>query len=84
MFFNFLKKNVPTKEEVAKILKTSPEALEAFEKAYAAEELPSDSDNLFSTNAKDAAAMKEGILNACPQQINVIDRLKECAAVFGH
>ena len=59
-----------TKDEIAKILNTTPEALEAFEKAYKKEVLESENipENFFKINAKQAAELnkkednREGII----------------------
>lgn len=53
--FNTSKKR---KDEIAKMLKTTPEALEVFEKAYKAveEDTDHDEDNLFAMNSRQAAS----------------------------
>lgn len=54
------KKAALSKAAVAELLKTSPEALEAFERAYAAQALnyTNVSDNLFEINAKQASELR--------------------------
>ena len=46
-----------SKDDIAKLLKTTPEALETFEKTYQTKVLPlaDDDDNLFGMNAKQMA-----------------------------
>ncbi len=52
-------KNIISKDEVAEMLKTTPEALDAFENAYneASIREASESDNLFDVNSRQAASM---------------------------
>lgn len=50
------KKPAITREQIAEMLKTSPEALDAFEKAYAA--APIDTHNDFVVNSRDAKKMQ--------------------------
>lgn len=52
-------KNIISKDEVAEMLKTTPEALDAFENAYneASIREASKSDNLFDVNSRQAASM---------------------------
>lgn len=54
------KKEMLSCDEAAKLLATSPEALEAFEKAYAAHALQPEAidDNFFGVNSRQAAAIK--------------------------
>ena len=60
---NLFKKNSDVflqRDEIAKMLKTSPEKLAEFEKYYQTQVLPNlepESDNMFNVNAKQAAAM---------------------------
>lgn len=49
------KTSMLAKDEIAKMLKTNPEALEAFEKAY--EALPVEDHGIYAMNAKEAAAV---------------------------
>ena len=72
-FFKMIKKYSPTKEEISEILKTSPEALEAFERAYAVGSL-SDGYDEFPTNAKEAAEMNAGVPQSGFPQIEDIMR----------
>lgn len=52
--FNTSKKR---KDEIAEMLKTNPDALEAFEKAYkAVEDTDYDEDNLFAMNSRQAVS----------------------------
>ena len=52
--FNTSKKR---KDEIAKMLKTNPDAHEAFEKAYkAVEDTDHDEDNLFAINSRQAVS----------------------------
>lgn len=77
--FDFLEKKRSesiTKEELATMLSTSPEALAAFEQAYASKVLQADeaSTNFFDINSRQAAAMK----NSLPTQKNdTIDDIKK-------
>lgn len=66
-----------TKDEVAEMLKMSPEAYEAFEKAYASNVLQTNiSDNFFDVNAKQAAEEKSGVIfNADESLSNIINRI---------
>ena len=60
----FKKKPGLTLDEVAELLKTRPECITEFEKAYAAHALSQDvteKDNLFDVNAKEAASLHAGI-----------------------
>lgn len=52
-------KNIISKDEVAEMLKTTPEALDAFENAYneASIREANESDNLFDVNSRQAASM---------------------------
>ena len=61
--FDFLKgRKTLSLDDVAELLKTNPEYVAQFEKAYAANALDGAiSDNLFEVNAKQAAAMHAGI-----------------------
>lgn len=61
--FDFLKgRKTLSLDDVAELLKTNPEYVAQFEKAYAANALDGTiSDNLFEVNAKQAAAMHAGI-----------------------
>ena len=45
-----------TKDQIAELLKTTPEALEAFEAAYQSQAESEISNNFFDVNAKDAVA----------------------------
>ena len=64
--FNNSKKR---KDEIAEILKTTPEALEAFEKAYkAVEDADHDKDNLFAMNSRQAAS--ESRTGYFPERMN--------------
>ena len=59
---NFTKReNGPSKDEIAELLKTSPEALEAFEKAYTIHVLDPDVDtgNLFDMDRRSAKASED-------------------------
>lgn len=60
IFSSDKKKAALSKTAVAELLKTSPEALEAFERAYAAQALnyTNVSDNLFDINAKQASKLR--------------------------
>ena len=55
LFGSKLSKVVPTKDDVARMLHTNPEALAAFEKEYEATILTETPDDLFQINAKQAA-----------------------------
>lgn len=80
--FNFLKKKKDlgmSKEDIAELLKTNPEALAAFERAYEKEALDKISDNMFEVNAKQAAETKTGIVvsEEYPQLDDIINRIVE-------
>lgn len=60
--------NKLSKDQIANILKTTPGALDAFEKAYAAAPID-DSDNLFDINAKDMAAAMSAKTNAVDENL---------------
>lgn len=67
-----------SKEEVAAFLKTTPEALDTFEKAY--HDITDDqvSDNLFEVNAKQAAAMHDSMPAISEETVeNMINRIVE-------
>lgn len=66
-----------TKDRIAELLKTSPEALEAFEKAYEKQSIEAGvSDNFFRINAKQMAEMQEGIeTDACPDIGKLVNRI---------
>lgn len=64
----FFKKTI-SKEDIAKLLNTNPEALEAFENAYATQALNAESDNFFDMNSRMAADMNRGI--TCENAENV-------------
>lgn len=66
------------KDKLATFLKTSPEALEAFEKAYGAHALSGVSDNLFEVNSRQAsAALKAGHSNVTDNECAdaLVDRI---------
>lgn len=65
--FNFLKKT--DKNQIAQMLKTTPEALEAFENAYQTYSESEISDNLFEVNAKQAASEKSSL----PENADISD-----------
>lgn len=73
----FSSKKAPTvmeKEEIAALLKTTPEALEAFEAAYQKQSAMEISDNFFAINAKTAASsLPSPHSGICPDE--VIDRI---------
>ena len=70
------KKAMLSAGEIAGMLKTSPEALEAFEKAYAAATFSSGlPENLFDINAKQMAAVKEGMYSNCPEAGFLAERI---------
>lgn len=73
---SFLKKPI-SKEQIAKILQTTPEALAAFEEAYQKQVLTEPiSDNLFEINAKQAAEMHADVLNGdYPELHDIITRI---------
>lgn len=68
-----------TKDQIAEMLKVSPEAYEAFEKAYATQVLASGEtpDNFFEVNAKMAKEEHEGIVitNADVDLNDIIERI---------
>ena len=79
------------KNRIAALLKTSPEALEAFEKAYEKHTLESGmSDNYFKINAKQMAEMHEGILpedlrkNVGKMVENIVKELVNQTAVYSY
>ena len=62
------------KEQIASLLKTTPEALEAFEAAYQMQSLTEVSDNFFDVNAKTAAALlPKSAPSLCPDKM--VDRI---------
>lgn len=64
------------KEQIAAFLKTSPEALDAFEKSYHALLDENTSDNFFEINAKQAAEGHEGIITDDSNQLDdVMNRI---------
>ena len=69
----FNPKNAPTimqKDEIATLLKTTPEALDAFEAAYQKQESAGVSDNFFDINAKTAASfLSSRHAGVCPDEI---------------
>ena len=69
----FNPKNAPTimqKDEIATLLKTTPEALDAFEAAYQKQESAGVSDNFFDINAKTAASfLPSRHAGVCPDEI---------------
>jgi len=69
------KKTVPilTKDQIAELLKTTPEALNAFESAYVRQAEEVESDNFFDVNAKKAAANLTKTDSSCPDEL--IDRI---------
>ena len=73
--FHLTQKKTISKEEVAKLLHTDKDALEAFEREYSAL-LENTSDNFFEINAKQAASMHEGVLSQSEYQIDeMINRI---------
>ena len=66
-----------TKDEIAKLLNTTPEALEAFEKAYKKEVLESENipENFFKINAKQAAELNKKEDNREGVVIDLKDRI---------
>ena len=64
------------KKKIAKLLQTTPEALEEFEKAYHLGVLEEPvSDNLFEVNAKQAAGMNDHITVDDSEVESLIDRI---------
>ncbi len=63
-----------SREDVAKVLKTSPEALDAFEAAYAAHGLSQDPDDFFEMNSRQAAELRA---KEEAQQVDLDDVLAE-------
>lgn len=59
IFNKDIKKAILSKEQLAEMLKVTPEALEAFERSYQLHSMNDStiSDNLFKVNAKQAAGM---------------------------
>lgn len=71
----FKGKKEVSKDEIAKFLKTSPEALKAFEEAYSTHVIEKGvSDNLFKVNAKQAADMNTGIETDEPEFLEEFKR----------
>lgn len=64
-----------SRDEIAELLKISPEAFAAFEKEYSVTVLNQVSDDFFRINAKQAASEKDGIL--CDEQYNKIGDIKQ-------
>ena len=69
-------KNMISKDEVAEMLKTTPEALDAFESAYSEASFreASESDNLFDVNSRQAVSM---ILSSTPETSRKVEILTE-------
>lgn len=65
------------KDEIAKLLSTRPEALEAFEKAYASQVLDSEyvSENFFEVNSRRAAANQKPIEMNAPELDDIKSRI---------
>lgn len=63
-----------TKEEAARILKMDPAAFEAFERAYAAADLPGTDEGIY-RNAKEAAAASEGIVASSEEAGRIAGRI---------
>lgn len=74
------------KEEIAKLLKTTPEALDAFESTYAKQILPDVSDNFFEVNSRQAVAMLHQTNNVskCPQTLieRIVNELLAQTSVY--
>lgn len=62
-----------TKDQIAELLKTTPEALATFESAYLKQAEETTSDNFFDVNAKEAAANLTRTASVCPDE--VIERI---------
>jgi len=85
--FNFIKKKeekhsltknlVLSKDEIAKILRISPEMMDAFEKTYENQVLNKDAEDFFSTNAKQAAKAKKLKCDAPQIKSEKIDNIVE-------
>lgn len=71
---NEIKPNEIDKNEIAKLLSTSKEALEAFEETYASKVLNSDTipENFFEINSRQASAMHPRIATTNDEQLNDI------------
>lgn len=87
--FEFLERKQPglSKEEIAKILKASPEALATFEKKYETKILSATPDNVFELNAKQVAKTHEGIPIGNPDALRelisrIVNELLEQAAIW--
>lgn len=81
----FLKSNnIISKDQIAKLLKTNPETLSEFEKAYARSDISGKeqlSDNFYAINTKQMAAYKAGIISSEENILDLIDRIvKELVA----
>ena len=75
--FDLFKKKVISKEAIASMLNTSPEALAAFEASYERYSLEQDtSDNLFAINAKQMAGIKKDQSPAVTTDKDYLDNLK--------
>ena len=74
----FHHKNELSRDEVAELLKTKPEYIAQFEKAYAAKALTNETpDNFFEINAKQAAAKHDGV-EVIPEDVEaMIDKIVE-------
>lgn len=66
--------NVISKDEVAEMLKTTPEALDAFESAYSEASLreASVSDNLFDINSRQAASMARSDATETSRKVEIL------------
>ncbi len=68
--FPMLSRKYLTRNELAAILQTTPEAIDAFEKAYREQVLTQEPDNLFETNSRQAAQqMRMAALERVPKNI---------------
>lgn len=77
--------SILTKDQIAELLKTTPEALEAFEAAYQSQAESEISNNFFDVNAKDAvAALDKSLPSVYPDEMidRVVDELLSHSKVF--
>ena len=71
--FGLKKKISLTKEEIAELLNTNPEALKAFEQAY--EAAPIETDDFFKINAKQAVDKQKELLNYSTDSNELVEQV---------
>lgn len=69
-----IEKQIITKDEIAELLKISPEALEAFEKEYEKAALSQDEENFFAINSRQAT---KNLPKNIHEQLDITEKLAE-------